>query len=78
MAFVDELLLLVSGLVLVFLLFTRLKKNSQLLPDIENKAVLITGRQEHFILSRSNQLSTAIYSLFLQPVSVRKNQRGQF
>jgi hypothetical protein len=73
MAFADELWLLVSALLLVLLLFTRLKKNSQLLPDIRNKAVLITGKKEHFILSRSNELSTAIYSFFLQPVSVRKS-----
>jgi hypothetical protein len=47
MEFADELLLLVSAVLLV-LLFAWLKKTSKLLADIENKAVLITGKTEHF------------------------------
>jgi hypothetical protein len=48
MAFADVLLLLVAALLLVLLLFAWLKKSCRLLPDIKNKAVLITGKQEHF------------------------------
>jgi hypothetical protein len=48
MEFVDVLSLLVGALLLVLLLFAWLKRSSELLPDIKNKAVLITGKQEHF------------------------------
>jgi hypothetical protein len=48
MEFADGLLLLVSAMLLALLLFVWLKKSSELLPDIKNKAVLITGKQEHF------------------------------
>jgi hypothetical protein len=44
MEFVDGLLLLVAALLLVLLLFAWLKKISELLPDIKNKAVLITSK----------------------------------
>jgi hypothetical protein len=43
MAFADGLLLLISALLLTLLLFAWLKRSSKLLPDIKNKAVLITG-----------------------------------
>jgi hypothetical protein len=47
MAATDWLLLLVLALLLVVLVFAWLNKHSTLLPDIKDKAVLITGKQEH-------------------------------
>jgi hypothetical protein len=41
---IDGLLLLVLALILVVLLFAWLSKRSKLLPDLKNKAVLVTGK----------------------------------
>jgi hypothetical protein len=77
MAFADGLLLLVSALLLVLLLFAWLKRSSNLLPDIKNKAVLITGKQEHFliVLTKSVRLANCYY---LQSVSVVNSYKDEF
>jgi hypothetical protein len=48
MAPADWLLLLALALLLVVVLVAWLNKCSELLPDIKGKAVLITGRREHY------------------------------
>ncbi|PNF35912.1 Short-chain dehydrogenase/reductase family 9C member 7 [Cryptotermes secundus] len=70
MAFADELLLLVSALLLAILLFAWLKKNSQLLPDIKNKAVLITGCDSGFgneLAKRLDKLGVTVFAGCLFP-----------